>query len=452
MKILIIDDDQALCRSMQVSLTLKGYDVRMVFSGEDGILTTAEFKPDVVFLDINLPDLNGLETLPNLLETINKPTVVIMTGESDNLIAVQAMRKGAFDYLRKPLDPSEIYTTLARIKTHRTKETPSTPDTTLAPDSSSPPVIIDATRPHMIGSHPDIVDIHKKIGLLSRSKVTVLIQGESGTGKELVARILHDASAPDTPFVDINCSAVVSTLLESEFFGHEKGAFTGADQLKIGKLEYAGEGTVFFDEIGDMPMDLQSKLLRVLQEGEFVRVGGLKPIPFRARFVSASHWDLEKLVEEGKFRQDLFYRIAVSSLYLPPLRDRIEDIPELVETLLKKITRQLDCPLPTIKDDALQKFKEHSWPGNVRELENTLTRAVALSTDSILTGSDIHLSQSHRTKQVTQPSPTTLAEAEKNHVEATLLKLNWNITRTAKQLAISPTTLRKKIADYSLSH
>ncbi len=452
MKILIIDDDQALCRSMQVSLTLKGYDVRMVFSGENGILATAEFKPDVVFLDINLPDLNGLETLPNLLKTPNKPTVVIMTGESDNLIAVQAMRKGAFDYLRKPLDPSEIYTTLARIKTHRTKERPATPDASLTSPLAPPPVIIDKARPHMIGAHPDIVDIHKKIGLLSRSKVTVLIQGESGTGKELVARILHDASAPDTPFVDINCSAVVSTLLESEFFGHEKGSFTGADQLKIGKLEYAGEGTVFFDEIGDMPMDLQSKLLRVLQEGEFVRVGGLKPIPFRARFVSASHWDLEKLVDEGKFRQDLFYRIAVSSLYLPPLRDRIEDIPELVEALLKKITLQLGCPTPTIKDDALQKFKEHSWPGNVRELENTLTRAVALSTDSILTGPDIHLNHSHHPGQISHPTPTTLAEAEKIHVEATLLKLDWNITRTAKQLAISPTTLRKKIADYNLSH
>lgn len=442
MKILIIDDDQALCRSLQVSLGLKGHDVRMVFSGEDGITETADFQPDIVFLDINLPDLNGLETLPNLVTMANSPTVVIMTGEADNLIAVQAMRKGAFDYLRKPLDLSEIDTTLTRIKAHRNQDTP--------PEPSPLSLDLHHAQPNMIGGHPDIVEIHKTIGLLSRSKVTVLIQGESGTGKELVARILHEASAPNTPFVDINCSAVVSTLLESEFFGHEKGAFTGAEQLKIGKLEYAGEGTVFFDEIGDMPMDLQSKLLRVLQEGEFVRVGGLKPIPFRARFVSATHWDLDKLVTEGKFRQDLYYRIAVSSLNLPPLRDRLGDIPDLVEALLKKITSQLGRPLPTVKNDVLQKFKKHTWPGNVRELENALTRAVALSTDSILTASDIHLDHGH---QVAQPvTPTTLADAEKIHVKTTLTKLDWNITQTAKQLAISPTTLRKKIADYNLSH
>ncbi len=444
MNILIIDDDQALCRSLQVSLNIKGHDVRMVFSGEDGISEAAEFQPDTIFLDINLPGLNGLETLPNLVKLPSKPTVVIMTGESDNLIAVQAMRRGAFDYLRKPLELSEIHTMLSRIERHRNQE--------VRPPQEIPVVLAKDNQPNMIGTHPDIIDIHKKIGLLSRSKVTVLIQGESGTGKELVAKVLHGASAPDKPFVDINCSAVVSTLLESEFFGHEKGAFTGADRLKIGKLEYAGEGTVFFDEIGDMPIDLQSKLLRVLQEGEFVRVGGLEPIPFRARFVSATHWDLEKLVEEGKFRKDLFYRIAVSSLYLPPLRDRAEDIPPLVTALLKKITHQLGCPTPRIKDEALQKLKEHSWPGNVRELENVLTRSVALATDSILSASDICLSHPHQHISPAQPKPITLAEAEKAHVEATLIQLNWNITQTSKQLEISPTTLRKKIADYNLTN
>lgn len=442
MKILIIDDEQALCRSLQVSLGLKGHDVRMVFSAEDGIAEAAEFRPEVVFLDINLPGKSGLEALPGIVELPCDPTVVIMTGESDNFIAVQAMRSGAFDYLRKPLELNAIFAMLVRVEGHRCREAE------LPAQITS---LADKNHPNMIGTHPDIIDLHKKIGLLSRSKVTVLIQGESGTGKELAARILHDARDPEKPFVDINCSAVVSTLLESEFFGHEKGAFTGADRLKIGKLEYAGEGTVFFDEIGDMPLGLQGKLLRVLQEGEFVRVGGLETLPFRARFVSATHWDLEKLVKEGKFRKDLFYRIAVSTLYLPPLRERCNDIPQLVEALLAKISRQLQCPLPVIKDEAMQRLMDHSWPGNVRELENVLTRSVALATDSVLADGDICIEQSRREPVVpVQAAPVTLAEAEKRHVEMTLNQLHWNITQTAKQLEISPTTLRKKISDYSI--
>lgn len=443
MKILIIDDDQALCRSLQVPLGLKGHEVHMVYSAEQGIAEAAEFRPAVVFLDINLPGQSGLEALPSIVELPCEPTVVIMTGESDNLIAVQAMRSGAFDYLHKPLELDDIYAMLSRVEVHRCRKMD-----VLEQNSN---LVGPGHQSSMIGTHPDIFDLHKKIGLLSRSKVTVLIQGESGTGKELAARILHDARDPEKPFVDINCSAVVSTLLESEFFGHEKGAFTGADRLKIGKLEYASDGTVFFDEIGDMPLGLQGKLLRVLQEGEFVRVGGLEPIPFRARFVSATHWDLEKLVKEGKFRKDLFYRIAVSTLYLPPLRDRRDDIPQLVEALLQKISRQLQCPRPMINEEAMQKLINHSWPGNVRELENVLTRSVALATDSVLTAAEVCLEQSHRDQAgPAQEAPVTMAEAEKRHVEMTLNRLHWNITQTAKQLEISPTTLRKKISDYNI--
>jgi two-component system response regulator AtoC len=443
MKILIVDDDQVLCRSLQVPLGLKGHEVRLACSAENGIGEAAEFRPDVVFLDINLPGQSGLEALPSIVELPCDPTVVIMTGESDNFIAVQAMRSGAFDYLRKPLELDDIYTMLSRVEVHRGHEMN-------LPDQIGS-LVVDDHYPNMIGTHPDIIDLHKKIGLLSRSRVTVLIQGESGTGKELAARILHDARDPAKPFVDINCSAVVSTLLESEFFGHEKGAFTGADRLKIGKLEYAADGTVFFDEIGDMPLGLQGKLLRVLQEGEFVRVGGLETIPFRARFVSATHWDLEKLVKEGKFRKDLFYRIAVSTLYLPPLRERPGDIPQLVDSLLKKIARQLQCPRPVLNDEAMQKLTGHAWPGNVRELENVLTRAVALATDSVLTAAEVCLEQSHRDHEgPVQVAPVTLAEAEKRHVEMVLNQQRWNITQTAKQLEISPTTLRKKISDYNI--
>ena len=444
MKILIIDDDQALCRSMQVSLDLQQHEVQTTFSAQAGREALHSFSPEVVFLDINLPDQSGLQTLPALVSTDISPAVIVMTGESDNLIAVQAMREGAFDYLRKPLDMDDIFAMLERVKANRCQPEKEGKARSI--------VEADFSQVNIVGLHPDIIDLHKKIGLLSRSTIPVLIQGESGTGKELAAQILHDARDATQPFVAINCSAVVPSLLESEFFGHERGAFTGADQLKIGKLEYAGQGTLFLDEIGDMPLDLQGKLLRVLQEGQFVRVGGLEPIAFQARFISATHWDLEKLIDGGRFRKDLFYRIAVSSLYLPPLRERLGDIPLLVDILLKRISRQFDCSSPHCTKEAIAKLLSYSWPGNIRELENALTRAMALTTEKQLAAADICFDKGQHTISTATKAPVTLAEAEKLHVQTTLNQLQWNISKTARQLAVSPTTLRKKITDYKLSN
>ncbi|MDH4332514.1 MAG: sigma-54 dependent transcriptional regulator [Desulfobulbaceae bacterium] len=445
MKVLVIDDDQALCRSLQIALTLRRHEVRCSFSAHSGGLEAQAFSPDIVFLDVNLPDQSGLKALPTLLENASLPTVVIMTGESDNNAAVEAMRSGAFDYLRKPLDLDDIHAIVVRVESHRSR---------VETAGKSPgKVLFESYGYEMIGAHPKVVALHKKIGLLSRSKVIVLVQGESGTGKELAARILHQAGSPGKPFVAVNCSAVVPTLLESEFFGHEKGSFSGADRVKIGKLEYADGGTVFLDEIGDMAMDLQAKLLRVLQEEEFVRVGGLEPIPLTARIVAATHCDLRRLVSEGRFREDLFYRLSVSSLHLPPLRERRMDIPLLAEALLEKIAAKFQCRKPVLSGDALQKLLEHDWPGNVRELENVLTRAAVLAVDALLTAEDLQLTPSGSERAVAGDCgsrPTTLAEAEKRHVEKTLESLRWNITKVAKQLAISPTTLRKKISDYGL--
>jgi two-component system response regulator AtoC len=303
----------------------------------------------------------------------------------------------------------------------------------------------------MIGSHPRMMEVHKTIGLLSRSRLTVLIQGESGTGKELAARILHNASASDKPFVAVNCSAVVPTLLESEFFGHERGAFTGADKVKIGKLQYAGEGTVFLDEIGDMPLDLQGKLLRVLQEEEFVRVGGLEHIRLQARIVAATHHDLEKLIREEKFRRDLYYRLAVSSIILPPLRERRSDIAQLVEFLLRKISGKLNRTVATVSESALQHLMHYDWPGNIRELENVLTRAAALSSRKVLQRSDLDtLTMETAGTPADTDMPLTLFGVEKKHIEKVLIMNNWNITRSAQMLDISRTTLRKKIKDYQL--
>ncbi|MFH7319802.1 sigma-54-dependent transcriptional regulator [Desulfurivibrio sp. D14AmB] len=444
MKVLIVDDDQALCRSMQITLGLNRHEARCCFAAGAGIEEARKWGPDLIFLDVNLPDQSGLSALTELLALSGRPTVVIMTGETDNFTAVEAMRGGAFDFLRKPLDLDELHAIVKRVR--RLQGRPGS-----GPGEAALPAA--ASTQEMIGAHPKVVELHKQIGLLARSRVTVLIQGESGTGKELAARILHEAAASDRPFVAVNCSAVVPTLLESEFFGHEKGAFTGADRTKVGKLEHAERGTVFLDEIGDMPLDLQAKLLRVLQEEEFVRVGGLDTIPLRARMVAATHCDLPALVREGRFREDLFYRLSVSMLRIPPLRERRSDIPLLVEALLAKIAAKLQCAKPRLDDGAMRRLLAHNWPGNVRELENVLTRAVALAVDSVLTAGDLQLLAADGSLAAEESElPLTLAEAEKIHVEKTLLGLRWNISRAARQLDVSPTTLRKKISDYHLAN
>ena len=279
----------------------------------------------------------------------------------------------------------------------------------------------------------------------------MLIRGESGTGKELVARALHEASCPGKPFVAVNCSAVVPTLLESELFGHEKGSFTGAERQKLGKLELAGEGTVFFDEVGDMDVDLQAKLLRVLQEKEFERVGGSGPLPFGARVVCATHRDLRQMAEAKGFREDLLYRIAVSEIVLPPLRGRRGDIRLLVQHFLRKLGAELHKKVEGIDEAAMHRLEQYDWPGNVRELENILARAIALARTPTLMTEDIAFSAGGSTGTGPGGGPVMpLADAERHHIERALLSADWNITQTAKLLQISPTTLRKKIADYGL--
>jgi len=442
--ILIIDDDKALCRSLQIQLQAESHNVDLVHSVNDGIhyISGARSKPDLILLDVHLPDGSGLERLPDLLGENPDLCIVIMTGDFDNKAVIDAMRNGAFDYLRKPLDLNDLFEMVTKVEARKKKERGSVQKKEEAPGPS---------LDDMIGSDPQIIDLLKQIGLLSRSKVTVLIRGESGTGKELTARILHEASAPGAPFVAINCASVVPTLLESELFGYEKGAFTGAEKNKIGKMEYAGEGTLFLDEIGDMAFDLQSKLLRVLQEEEFVRVGGLESIPLKARIVTATHCNLEAMVEEKKFRQDLFYRLNVSTLHIPPLRERRKDISLLVESLLRKICRKLGTEEAFASKGAMDKMISYDWPGNVRELENVLTRAVALSRDSQIFAEDIQWHQNQVSCQDIKTEPViTLADAEKKHIARTLTQNDWNMTHTAQKLAISPTTLRKKINTYDI--
>jgi two-component system response regulator AtoC len=292
----------------------------------------------------------------------------------------------------------------------------------------------------------------KQIGVLSQSRIPVLILGETGTGKELVARALHDAGSPKEPFVAMNCSSVVPTLLESELFGHVKGAFTGADSDKAGRLELAGDGAIFFDEIGDMALDLQGKLLRALQERTFERVGSVKPIAFRARVIAATHRDLESMVSAGSFREDLYYRLAVSTVRVPPLRERRGDIPLLVEHLLGRIARDLHIRVSGIEDAAVHRLQAYEWPGNVREFENVLTRAVLLARGETVRDENVAASIGRGPRGQSAPAVIkTLRDAERDHVEAALYAAGWNITHTASMLDISPTTLRKKISDYNIT-
>ena len=440
-QILIIDDDEALCRSIQLILKTRGYHVRYANTAAAGRDLIEEAMPNLLFLDLVLPDADGLELLEKLCPQYPRLPIVVVSGRQDMTATIAAMRLGACDYLRKPFDVDDIELTIEKLRREfQPLETPAAPP---APESV----------PHeIIGADPQMIDVLKQIGRFSRSRVNVLIHGESGTGKELVARAIHEAANPGKPFVAINCSAIVPTLLESELFGHEKGAFTGADRQKAGKLERAADGTVFFDEIGDMDLDLQAKLLRVLQEKQYERVGGSQPLPFRGRAVFATHRNLAEMVQEGTFREDLYYRVVVGEITLPPLRERPSDIALLARHFLQTGSRRLGRSVTDLSESTLEKLAAHSWPGNVRELENVITRAIALSESARLLPEHIRFPGiAAQQPPADQAAPAlTLAQAEARHVFNSLTSNHWNITRTAKQLDISPTTLRKKINDYHL--
>ncbi|QBG46097.1 sigma-54-dependent Fis family transcriptional regulator [Verrucomicrobia bacterium S94] len=446
-KLLIIDDDVALCRSIQLIMGGKGYCVEVCSSAEEGLATIKELCPDLVLLDLVLPDGDGLEVLDQISSSNPNLPVVIISGRQDMAATIEAMRKGAHDYLRKPFDVNDVELVLEKVK----REFSRSPE-----GEQTAPIETRITQPdEIIGNDPKVLEILKQVGRFSRSQVNVLIHGESGTGKELVARAIHGASAPGKPFVAINCSAIVSTLLESELFGHEKGAFTGADRQKPGKLEQAQNGTVFFDEIGDMDLDLQAKILRVLQEKQYERVGGNQPLYFKGRAVFATHRNLAEMVKEGTFREDLYYRVVVGEILIPPLRERQADIPLLAHHFLNRIGQNMNRTIECFSDQALQLLSQHPWPGNVRELQNVITRAIALSESPQILPEHIHFlgdSASETPSSVIQKRPLhSLAEEEKGYIQYVLETKDWNISQTARILDISPTTLRKKINDYNLT-
>jgi two-component system response regulator AtoC len=436
-RLLIIDDDDAIRRTLELHLTDSKFEIASADSLSAGRkLWTAE-DPDLVLLDLKLPDGLGTDLLQERILAGSQAVVVMVTGHQDMEYVIRAMKSGAFNYIHKPLDIDELDRVIAKAVEQirargRAKSLESTSD----------------WKPGRIaGSSKAILEIHKQIGLASKSRVNVLITGESGTGKELIARSIHANSSPNDPFIAVNCSAIVPTLMESELFGHERGAFTGAHQRKTGKLELAGTGTLFLDEIGDMPLDFQARLLRVLQERNFERVGGNDPVLFTARVIAATNQPLSELIENNRFRDDLYFRLKVVEIQVPPLRERPEDIPELVHYLVNKINRDLKRNVIRIPDTVMNQLRQHPWNGNVRELENVLTQAVLRATGDTLTLDSLQTSPA---REANGPPMKSLDEMEREHIKSVLDATDGNLGEACRLLGITRPTLRKKMRDYNL--
>jgi len=368
-QILIVDDDHQLRQSFERLLAAEGYVVRTASSGESGIEAVREALPDVVVMDVRMPGISGLEAYAAMREIEPRLPVIIMTAYGTTEIAIEATKMGAYDYILKPFDIPEILKLIDKAIT--------------AGRSMRSRVAVGmegeeaTTADAIIGRSPAMQELYKAIGRVAPTDATALIRGESGTGKELVARALYQHSLrADKPFLVINCVAIPETLLESELFGYEKGAFTGASGRKVGKIEQANRGTVFLDEIGDMPLSIQAKILRLLQEQNVERLGGRQVIPVDVRIIAATNRDLEAAVRQGLFREDLYYRLKVVTMALPPLRERPGDIPLLVRYFLGRHSREMGQPDPGVSDEAMRLFTAHPWPGNVRELGNTLKKAL----------------------------------------------------------------------------
>jgi DNA-binding NtrC family response regulator len=438
-RILVIDDDATARRTLDRFLTREGYAVTTAANANEGLLAVQVDQPEIVLTDIYMPGMTGLELQAKIHEFAPQINVLLMTGQDDMPTTVQAMQQGAYDYLTKPIDLERLKKILSRmIETQKLSEEIDLIKQTEAEEYKLENILV--------GRSSQMLEIYKTIGSVTRARVTVLIEGESGTGKELIARAIHVNSPwKDEPFIAVNCTALAETLLESELFGHVKGSFTGATNDKRGKFELARSGTIFLDEIGEISQTLQVKLLRVLQEREFERVGGEKTLPMNARIIAATNRELKKEVEAGRFREDLYYRLNVVSIKAPPLRDRREDIPLLVKSLLRRINEELHTKVLKVSDHAMELIQKHDWSGNVRELENVLTRAVVLSKSDMIEESVLPNISERRESDASYDWNRSLADIEREHIHRVLEAVHGNRTEAARVLGISKPTLYAKL-------
>jgi nitrogen regulation protein NR(I) len=463
--ILIIDDDDQLRISFERLLNEEGYAVRTAASGEAGIRMIDDAIPDLVLLDVRLPGINGLEAFKQIHRIESKLPVIIMTAFGTTETAIEATKMGAFDYVIKPFDVPQMLSTIRQaLEAGRFMRSPV--DMDASPDKIQGEAII--------GKSPAMQEVYKAIGRVSATDATVLVRGESGSGKELAARALYQHSArSDKPFLVINCVAIPDTLLESELFGYEKGAFTGATHRRVGKIEQASGGTVFLDEIGDMPLNLQAKMLRLLQEKSIERLGGRETLPVDVRIIAATNRNLEHLISKGRFREDLYYRLKVITIWLPPLRERTGDILLLTDYFLTRFASELGIENPGITREALSMLVSSAWPGNIRELANTLQKALIFNRGAPLSLTDItqatgidannHLNEAASDNQVrawirnllSKGTHENLFENCMDHFGGVLVGEALNLTggnrsQAAKLLGMSRPTLHAKIDKYQL--
>jgi two-component system response regulator AtoC len=439
--ILVIEDDPLVRKTLASQLAKKGFEVATADTGEGGVRTFEESCPDLVLLDVRLPDIDGLEVLRKIKERNRRAIILIMTAFDDMKTTVEAIKLGAFEYLVKPLNATELDLTIDKAFQVRALEE----KVNYLVEEKKKEYTID----NIIGHSAGIRGVFKLIGSVANTRTNVLIQGDSGTGKELVAKAIHyNSPCRDEPFIVINCSAISDTLLESELFGHVKGAFTDAVSETKGKFEIAGKGTLFLDEVGDVSPNLQSKLLRIIETRDFMKVGGEKVLKTEARVIAATNQNLKGLIEKGKFREDLYYRLKVVEITLPPLRERREDIPDLVAYLLEKINRELRRNVRKVPPEVMKILVDIPWRGNVRELENALTRAVILAKGDVVLKENLPLEPDERRSFADELVP--LEEVEKKYIQYVLSSVKGSKTRASQILQISRPTLDKKIREYGL--
>ncbi|MEY2851535.1 MAG: hypothetical protein RL549_234 [Verrucomicrobiota bacterium] len=454
-RVLIIDDEKDVAYSFQRVLADEPVEVIGVTSGAEGCKQLRKHPADLVLLDVRIGEENGLEILREIRKAHPRQLVMVMTAHGTAQTAIEAMKHGAFDYLLKPFDVPELLAVLRRaLQTAASME-----ELTAAPTGKSKEADAGAV-PGLIGSSSSMQRIYKLVGQVARSDASVLLIGESGTGKELIARAIY-ANSPRAarPYVAINCAAIPDTLLESELFGHERGAFTGALTQRIGKFERADGGTIFLDEIGDMPLALQAKLLRILQNGEFQRLGGDQTLRTKVRVIAATNKNLSAMVKEKTFREDLFYRLNVVLIQLPPLRERAEDVLPLADYFLHREAKERSLKFSAAAKKALQSYR---WPGNVRELENVVQRAVVCATADTIEPADLSLelgglgpsteggSDWWQSLQASASGGDVLAAAEKMLVEQALRKADGNVQRAAEILGVTRAALRTRIERHGL--